>query len=58
MYKVTGFIKGKKVQKIIFADNAKEAVRFFRAKLKTKRVSVTVISVLMEMEATGSGVDF
>jgi len=54
MYKVTGFIKGKKVQKIIFADNAKEAVRFFRAKLKTKRVSVTVISVLMEM----SGVDF
>ena len=48
MYKVTGFKKGKKVEKTIFADSAKEAVRFYKAKLKTKKVSVTVISVISE----------
>jgi hypothetical protein len=48
MYKVTGFIKGKRVEKTIFADSAKEAVRFYKAKLKAKKISVTVISVISE----------
>ena len=48
MYKITGFIRGRKIEKIVFADNAKEAVRFFKAKFKIKKISLTVISILME----------
>ena len=51
MYKVTGFVKGQgKVEKTIVASSAKEAAEFFKQHLGTK-VSVTVVSVIMEAEA-------
>ena len=51
MYKVTGFVKGQgKVEKTIVASSAKEAAEFFKQQLGTK-VSVTVVSVIMEAEA-------
>ena len=51
MYRVTGFVKGQgKIEKTIVASSAKEAAEFFKQQLGTK-VSVTVVSVIMEAEA-------
>lgn len=52
MYKVTGFVKGQgKVEKTIVASSAKEAAEFFKQQLDVPKVSVTVVSVIMEAEA-------
>ncbi len=52
MYKVTGFVKGEgKVEKTIVASSAKEAAEFFKQQLGMPKVSVTVVSVIMEAEA-------
>lgn len=52
MYRVTGFVTGKgKVEKTIVAASAKEAEAFFKKELGTPKVSVTVVSVIMEAKA-------
>ena len=52
MYKVTGFVKGQgKVEKTIIASTAKEAEEFFKQQLGMPKVSVTVVSVIMEAKA-------
>jgi hypothetical protein len=52
LYKVTGFVKGEgKVEKTIIASSAKEAAEFFKKQLGTPKVSVTVVSVIMEAQA-------
>ena len=52
MYRVTGFVTGKgKVEKTIIASSAKEAEAFFKKELNAPKVSVTVVSVVMEAKA-------
>ncbi len=52
MYRVTGFVTGKgKVEKTIVASSAKEAEAFYKKELNAPKVSVTVVSVIMEAKA-------
>jgi len=52
VYRVTGFVQGKgKVEKTIVASSAKEAEAFFKKELNAPKVSVTVVSVIMESKA-------
>lgn len=49
MYKVTGIVAGKgMVEKTIVASSAKEAKEFFKKELNSPKVSVTVVSVILE----------
>jgi len=53
MYRVTGFVAGEgEIEKLVVASSADEAARFFKTEVgKGRKLSVTVVSIVMEEEA-------